>query len=60
MVAMSRMALDPETIKYAEKRQSEGRTKKEIRRCVKHYLARRIYRTLNASNLPTSQSGQLE
>lgn len=51
MVAMSRMAFDPETIKYAEKRQSEGRTKKEIRRCVKRYLARRIYRTLNASDL---------
>jgi transposase len=50
MVAMSRMTFDAETIKYAEKRKAEGRTKKEIRRCVKRYLARRIYRTLNTAN----------
>jgi transposase len=50
MVALSRMTFDPETIGYVEKRQAEGRTKKEIRRCVKRYLARRIYRTLNATN----------
>jgi transposase len=50
MVALSRMTFDPETIGYVEKRQAEGRTKKEIRRCVKRYLARRIYRPLNATN----------
>ncbi|MDP9937503.1 IS110 family transposase, partial [Paenarthrobacter nicotinovorans] len=31
-----------------EKRRAEGRTDKEIRRCIKRYMARRIYRTLNA------------
>lgn len=50
MVALSRMAFDTETIGYVQKRQAEGRTKKEIGRCVKRYLARRIYRTLNATN----------
>ena len=50
LIAMSRMTFDTETIGYVEKRQAEGRTKKEIRRCVKRYLARRIYRTLNALN----------
>jgi transposase len=50
LVAISRMTFDAETIEYVEKRQAEGRTKKEIRRCVKRYLARRIYRTLNATN----------
>jgi transposase len=54
MVALTRMAFDPETIAYAAKRQAEGRTKKEIRRCVKRYLARRIYRTLNANSLMPS------
>lgn len=49
LVALTRMTFDPETIEYVEKRQAEGRTKKEIRRCVKRYLARRIYRTLNAA-----------
>lgn len=50
MIALSRMTFDPETTEYVQKRQTEGRTKKEIRRCIKRYLARRIYRTLNASN----------
>lgn len=50
LIALSRMTFDPETIGYVQKRQAEGRTKKEIRRCVKRYLARRIYRTLNAAN----------
>jgi hypothetical protein len=50
LVALNRMAFDSETIEYVEKRQVEGRTKKEIRRCVKRYLARRIYRILNANS----------
>jgi hypothetical protein len=50
LVALSRMTFDAETIEYVEKRQAQGWTKKEIRRTVKRYLARRIYRTLNATN----------
>ena len=50
LIALSRMTFDPTTIDYVQKRQTEGRTKKEIRRCVKRYLARRIYRILNAAN----------
>lgn len=50
MIALSKMTFDAQTIKYVQKRQADGRTKKEIRRCVKRYLARRIYRTLNATN----------
>lgn len=50
LVAISRMTFDAATTEYVQKRQTEGRTKKEIRRCVKRYLARRIYRTLNAAN----------
>lgn len=49
MIALSRMTFDAQTLGYVQKRQAEGRTKKEIRRCVKRYLARRIYRTLNAT-----------
>ncbi|MFC7849698.1 IS110 family transposase [Arthrobacter sp. NPDC057388] len=48
MAAVSRMTFDAETVEYVEKRRAEGRTKKEVRRCVKRYLARRVYRTLNA------------
>ncbi|MGO4585720.1 IS110 family transposase, partial [Arthrobacter sp. 2RAF6] len=32
-----------------EKRRAEGKTDKEIRRCVKRFLARRVFRILMAS-----------
>src|SRR5699024_2538069 len=47
MIAITRMTHDEETRTYARKRAAEGKTTKEIRRCIKRYLARRIYRTLN-------------
>jgi transposase len=49
VVALTKMTHDPETRKYVEKRRAEGRTDREIRRCIKRYLARRVHRTLNAS-----------
>jgi transposase len=49
MVVVTRMAHDPDTRAYAEKRRAEGRTNREIRRCLKRYLARHIYRTLNTT-----------
>ncbi|MDQ0677793.1 hypothetical protein QFZ30_001175 [Arthrobacter pascens] len=50
MVAVTRMTQDTETRAYVEKRRAEGRTDKEIRRCINRYLARRMYRTLNAGS----------
>ena len=44
-----RMTHDPDTRAYVERRQAEGRTNREIRRCLKRYLARQLFRTLNAS-----------
>lgn len=49
MVAISRMTHDAETREYVEKRRAEGKTNREIRRCLKRYLARRVYRMLNTS-----------
>ncbi|MCW2134097.1 Transposase IS116/IS110/IS902 family protein [Arthrobacter sp. VKM Ac-2550] len=54
MVAVTKMTHDPETRKYVEKRRAEGRTDREIRRCIKRYLARRVHRTLNVSCTTTS------
>src|SRR5690625_1634003 len=51
MVAINRMTYHPETRAYVEKRRAEGKTKKEIRRCIKRYLARRVFRTLQTSAL---------
>lgn len=50
MATVTRMRMDPDTRAYTEKRRAEGRTTKEIRRCLKRYLARQIYRHLNATH----------
>jgi len=47
MVAITSMRIDPETKTYVERRRAEGRTDREIRRCLKRYLARQV-RYLNA------------
>jgi transposase len=48
MATITRMTHDPQTRAYVERRRAEGRTTKEIRRCLKRYLARQLYRILNA------------
>jgi transposase len=48
MAVVVRTRIDPATKAYVERRLTEGHTKKEIRRCLKRYLARPIYRTLTA------------
>ena len=50
MVAVTKMRHDEETRGYVAKRQAEKKTDREIRRCLKRYIARRIFRTLNAQN----------
>lgn len=50
MVALTKMTHDAETQQYVKKRRAEGRTDREIRRCLKRYLARHVFRTLNASS----------
>lgn len=40
---------DPATIAYYERRRKEGKTDKEIRRCLKRFIARKIHRTLTTT-----------
>lgn len=47
MAVVVRMIHHPETRAYVEKRRAEGRSTKEIRRCLKRYLSRQLYRALN-------------
>lgn len=49
MAVVTRMRMDPDTRTYVEKRTAQGRTTREIRRSLKRYLARQIYRQLNAA-----------
>jgi len=48
---ITRMRFHEETKTYVQRRTAEGKTTKEIRRCLKRYLARQIYRTLNANTI---------
>jgi transposase len=49
MAIVTRIRMDPTTRAYIEKRTAQGRTSKEIRRCLKRYLARQLYRHLAAA-----------
>jgi transposase len=51
-IAMTRLAHDPRTKAYAARRTAEGKTKKEIIRCLKRYIAREIYKALCRSPRP--------
>jgi transposase len=51
-IALSRLRYDPDTLAYAEGRRAEGKTDREIKRCLKRYIARRLFRQLE--NPPTS------
>jgi transposase len=45
-VAIVRMSHDPTTRAYVARRLAEGTTKREAVRCLKRYLARRMYHHL--------------
>lgn len=47
LAVISRIRLDPKTQAYVAKKTTEGRSKLEIIRCLKRYLAREIYFLLN-------------
>jgi transposase len=50
-IAKTRMIHCPRTRDYLARRRAQGLTDREIRRCLKRYIARELYRTLN--RLPT-------
>jgi transposase len=51
-IAVTRMRCHPPTLAYVQRRRAEGKTDREIRRCIKRYLARHLYRTLNQTVRP--------
>ena len=46
IIVISRLASDPETQAYMERRVKEGRSKREVIRMLKRYVAREVYRKL--------------
>jgi transposase len=47
-----RSQYDDRTKAYIARRVSEGRTRREVRRCLKRYLARHLYRVLESASSP--------
>jgi transposase len=45
-IAITRLRLDPRTQAYADKRTKEGKTRKEIIRCLKRYITRELHHEL--------------
>jgi transposase len=53
-IAMTRMRSCPRTQAYIARRTVEGKTSREIRRCLKRYITRELYRALTASMQTTT------
>src|SRR4051812_18580058 len=52
-LALTKGRLDPETAAYLERKQAEGKSRREALRCLKRHLARRVWRLLQ----PTAAIG---
>lgn len=56
LICVVRMRYDERTRRYVARRTAEGKSKREIMRCLKRYVAREVYRLL-VSDLPSAPIG---
>lgn len=49
IITITRLRYHPQTQQYAQRRAAEGKTPNEIRRCLKRYIARELYRLLETT-----------
>ena len=55
VIAVNRMRSHPQTRAYVQPRLADGKTERDIRRCIKRYLARHLYRVLTSgTNAPAA------
>ena len=57
MICLSRMRRDLRTQEYVARRTAEGKSKREIIRCLKCYVAREAYRVLVSCDARSSPTG---
>jgi transposase len=48
VIVLTRLRYDPATRAYGQRRRAQGKTNREIRRCLVRYVARQLYRLLEA------------
>jgi transposase len=51
LIVLTRLRHDPSTRAYAERRRAQGKTDREIRRCLGRYVTRQLYRQLETTPL---------
>jgi hypothetical protein len=49
---LARLRYDPTTRAYADRRRTQGLTNREIKRCLKRYVTRQLYRQLEHHQQP--------
>jgi transposase len=49
VIVLTRLRYDPATRAYAQRRRAQGKTNREIKRCLVRYVARQLYRLLEAN-----------
>ncbi len=57
MICLARMRRDQRTQEYVARRTQEGKSKREIIRCLKRYVAREVYRVLVSCGAHSSPTG---
>jgi transposase len=57
MICLARMRRDRRTQEYVARRTAEGKSKREIIRCLKRYVAREVYRVLISCGARSSPTG---
>ena len=55
-IALTRLRQDPSTSRYVARRRAEGKSDKEIRRCLKRILARKLFRLMERELTPLPAS----
>ena len=58
-IAMVRLSTDASTRAYAQRRQTEGKTRRETIRCLKRYIAREVYQLLTNPQPATNTTHNL-
>jgi transposase len=53
-IILTRLRVEQRTKDYVAKRTAEGRTKREIIRCLKRYAARQLFRIIHAALTPAT------
>jgi hypothetical protein len=53
-LAVNKGKWDPDTAAYLERKQAEGKSRKEALRCLKRHLARRVWKLLHSPPAPAA------